>query len=405
MLEATGTPPKKPKNATGVVLLEDGSVFWGKGFGSKDTKVGEVVFNTSCTGYQEIISDPSYAQQIITFTFPHIGNVGVNPEDMESRIPASLGCILRMDITQPANWRARDHMEKWLLDNNLVGISGLDTRQITTQIRNNGAPRGVIKYSPDGKFDLDELFLMLQNWPGIKGMDLAESVTCDKPYKWSEGLWDLRTGFNTVNNIKSRPKPHVVAIDFGIKKNILRCLFNAGCEITVVPATFAANAIFDLNPDGIFLSNGPGDPAATAKYALPTIKEILKYDKPIFGICLGHQLLALALGATTYKLQFGHRGSNQPVEEIKNKTVEITSQNHGFAVDRGSLPDNVIETHRSLFDGIVEGIEVAGKPIFSVQYHPEASPGPQDSNHLFSKFINLMNPSFTTTDKDSNENA
>ncbi|MGB1876393.1 MAG: glutamine-hydrolyzing carbamoyl-phosphate synthase small subunit [Rhodospirillaceae bacterium] len=382
--------PPQPKGATGVLVLNDGSVFWGKGLGAEGAKTGEVVFNTSLTGYQEVLTDPSYAAQIITFTFPHIGNVGANPEDMESITPAARGCVLRMDITDPANWRATQHLNDWLLSNDFVGIAGVDTRRLTARIRDGGAPNGVIAHAADGSFDLDDLLAQAKAWPGLEGMDLAKEVTCLQTHSWTETQWTLGEGFGDLNTNKHGLEHHVVAIDFGAKKNILRCLANTGCKVTVVPATASAEDVLRHEPDGIFLSNGPGDPAATGTYAVETVQTLLKSGKPMFGICLGHQILALALGAKTYKLKLGHRGGNQPVQDLETGKVEITSQNHGFCVDRDSLPAGVIETHRSLFDGIVEGLRVKDKPVFSVQYHPEASPGPQDSYYLFERFTELM---------------
>lgn len=377
---------RAPAGATAVVVLADGTVFWGRGVGAAGEAVGEVCFNTSLTGYQEIITDPSYAGQIITFTFPHIGNVGTNPEDIETITPAARGCILRADITEPANWRATQHLDAWLKSMNLPGISGVDTRRLTRKIRDAGAPNGVICHAPDCTFDIPALIEKAKAWPGLEGMDLAIEVTCQQTYKWDETTWDIETGYGKLDN----PKYKVVAIDYGIKRNILRCLASAGCDVTVVPATASAEEILGHAPDGIFLSNGPGDPAATGEYAVPILKDLIESEKPIFGICLGHQLLSLALGCKTSKMHQGHRGGNQPVKDLATGKVEITSQNHGFAVDGKNLPAGVVESHVSLFDGSNEGVRVEGKPIFSVQYHPEASPGPTDSHYLFKRFTDLM---------------
>jgi carbamoyl-phosphate synthase small subunit len=374
-------------SASAVLILADGSLYWGRGAGSKGIAVGEVCFNTSITGYQEILTDPSYAGQIITFTFPHIGNVGTNFEDVENKKPAVRGCVLRADITEPSNWRAVQHLNGWLVHQNLVAISGVDTRKLTRHIRDGGAPIGIIAHATDGKFDIGALTSKANDWPGLEGMDLAKTVTCNQSYIW-DGQADWRLGRGYAN--KGDPKVHVVAVDFGAKLNILRCLAAAGCKVTIVPASASANDIMRYKPDGVFLSNGPGDPAATGAYALPMIKELLASSLPIFGICLGHQLLSLALGATTKKMHMGHRGANHPVKDLQTGQVEITSQNHGFVVERESLPDGVIETHRSLFDGTLEGICVKGKPIFSVQHHPEASPGPQDSHYLFKRFMDYI---------------
>lgn len=376
----------KPTNATAALVLADGSVFWGQGIGAPGKAVGEVCFNTSITGYQEILSDPSYAGQIITFTFPHIGNVGTNDEDIETKTPVARGLVLRQIPSPPSNWRAVHPLNEWLRSHEITGIAGVDTRQLTRRIRDLGAPKGVVCHVPDGMFDVGALQDEAKSWSGLAGMDLASEVTCRQSYGWEQNLWSLDHGYG----VQTDPKHHVVAVDFGAKRNILRCLAGAGCRVTVVPATASAAEILAYAPDGIFLSNGPGDPAATGIYAVPMIKNLLESGCPIFGICLGHQLLALALGAKTEKMHFGHRGANHPVKDLKTGKVEITSQNHGFVVRRGSLPNNVIETHVSLFDGSVEGIEVPGRLIFSVQYHPEASPGPQDSHYLFDRFTAMM---------------
>ena len=375
-----------PKNATAVIVLSDGTLFWGKGIGAETQSIGEICFNTSMTGYQEIMTDPSYAGQIITFTFPHIGNVGTNDEDTESVTPAARGLIIREDITSPSNWRAQKNFDAWLKSHNLVGISGIDTRALTQRIRDLGAPAGIIAHNQNGEFDLDALHNEAKSWSGLEGLDLAKEVSCTQSYTWNESSWSFETGYEKQEN----PVHKVVAVDFGAKQNILRCLAAAGCDVTVVPATATANDILSHNPDGVFLSNGPGDPAATGEYAVPMIKDLLDKNIPIFGICLGHQLLTLALGGKTRKMHLGHRGANQPVKDLKTEKVEITSQNHGFEVIADSLPDNVEQSHISLFDGSNEGIAVKGKPVFSVQYHPEASPGPQDSHYLFDRFVNNM---------------
>lgn len=370
-----------PEGTTAVLVLSDGSLFWGNGLGAQGSSVGEVCFNTSITGYQEILTDPSYAGQIITFTFPHIGNVGANSEDIETVQPSARGLVLRTNITNPANWRAKEHLDTWLKKNNLIGISGVDTRALTLCIRDLGAPNGVVAHAADGKFDLDKLFEQAANWPGLEGMDLAKQVSCSKSYPWEEGLWHQEA---------AQPRFHVVAIDYGAKQNILRCLVDAGCRVTVVPAMATAEEIFALNPDGVFLSNGPGDPAATGIYAVPVIKAIIERGLPLFGICLGHQLLALALGGKTAKMKLGHRGANQPVKDLQTGKIEITSQNHGFEVLEKSLPASVEVTHISLFDKSNEGLRHKEKPAFSVQYHPEASPGPHDSHYLFKRFIAMI---------------
>lgn len=374
---------KRPPNATAVIVLSDGTLFWGYGIGAENHSVGEICFNTSMSGYQEILTDPSYAGQIITFTFPHIGNVGTNDEDIETTNPAARGLIIREAITSPSNWRANKHFNDWLISNNLVGISGIDTRALTRRIRDMGAPKGVVAHNQKGEFDLDALLKIAQDWDGLKGADLAKEVSCTQSYSWKEAAWSLENGYAQQDN----PSYKVVAVDFGAKRNILRCLAAAGCDVTVVPASSTAEDILAHKPDGVFLSNGPGDPAATGEYAVPMIKDLLDKGIPIFGICLGHQLLALALGCETKKMHLGHRGANQPVQDVKTGKVEITSQNHGFEVIADTLPNGVEQSHISLFDGSNEGIAVTGKPVFSVQYHPEASPGPQDSHYLFNRFV------------------
>ena len=377
---------RQPPGATAALVLADGTVFWGRGIGAAGAAVGEVCFNTSMTGYQEILTDPSYAGQIITFTFPHIGNVGTNHEDIETTTPAARGLVLRADVTDPANFRSTRHLEAWLRSYNLVGITGVDTRALTRRIRDLGAPNGTICHAPDGKFDLKALHAKAQSWPGLEGMDLALEVTCRQTYAWDETNWCLGKGYGKL----ATPKFKVVAVDYGAKRNILRCLCNAGAAVQVVPATASVEDILRYDPDGVFLSNGPGDPAATGQYAVPVLKELLNREIPIFGICLGHQLLALALGARTEKLEKGHRGANHPVKDLATGKVEITSQNHGFVVDEKSLPNGVEPTHVSLFDGTNEGIRLKGKPVFSVQYHPEASPGPEDSHYLFDRFAKMI---------------
>jgi len=383
--EASTFSPRPP-GATAALILADGTVLWGRGIGAAGSAVGEVVFNTSMTGYQEVLTDPSYAGQVITFTFPHIGNVGANHEDVESKIPAARGAILRADITEPSNWRATRHLDAWMKANNIPGITGIDTRALTRRIREKGAPNGTIVHAPDGEFDLPALLAQAAQWPGLEGMDLAKDVSCTQTYSWDEALWSRGKGYAR----QEAPRHHVVAVDFGAKHNILRCLADAGCKVTVVPGNTSAEAILAHKPDGVFLSNGPGDPAATGEYAVPMIQGVLKSGLPLFGICLGHQMLALALGGKTHKMDTGHRGANHPVKDLTTGKVEITSQNHGFAVVEESLPAGVSVTHRSLFDGSVEGLTVEGKPVFSVQYHPEASPGPQDSHYLFQRFVDLI---------------
>lgn len=380
------TPPSDGAVHTGVLVLADGTVFRGRGIGAVGDSVGEVCFNTSMTGYQEILTDPSYAGQIITFTFPHIGNTGTNLEDIETVTPAARGLILRADITDPSNWRSTRHLDDWLKNFNLIGLTGIDTRRLTRRIRDLGAPNGVVAHAPDGQFDLDALVAKAKGWPGLEGMDLAKDVSCRQTYGWDEAAWSIAGGYAT----QDKPTFHVVAIDYGAKRNILRCLAASGCKVTVVPADATAQDVMRHKPDGIFLSNGPGDPAATGAYAVPTIKGLLDTGLPIFGICLGHQMLSLALGATTTKMPLGHRGANHPVKDLASGRVEITSQNHGFVVVPETLPADAEVTHVSLFDGSNEGIRLKGKPVFSVQYHPEASPGPQDSHYLFDRFVQFM---------------
>ncbi len=377
----------QPKKPTACLALADGTVFYGHGFGATGETVAELCFNTAMTGYQEIMTDPSYAGQIVTFTFPHIGNTGVTPEDDETADPVAAGMIVKWDPTKSSNWRATQELAPWLETRGRIGMGGIDTRRLTRAIRQQGAPHVAFAHNPDGEFDIDALVKKARDWAGLVGLDLAKEVTCAQSYKWNEQRWAWPEGYTPAENT-----PHkVVAIDYGAKRNILRCLASAGCDVTVLPATATADEVLAHNPDGVFLSNGPGDPAATGTYAVPMIKEILdQSDVPVFGICLGHQMLALALGAETVKMNHGHHGANHPVKDHDTGKVEITSMNHGFAVDSQSLPENVIETHVSLFDGSNCGLRLAERPVFSVQYHPEASPGPQDSYYLFERFADAM---------------
>ncbi len=379
-------PRPRPTDCNAALVLADGSVFWGRGVGAVGTAVGEVCFNTAMTGYQEILTDPSYAGQIIAFTFPHIGNVGVNREDIETANPAARGLVLRTPITRPANWRATQPLDSWLDAHGLIGISGIDTRRLTRHIRDFGPPNGVIAHDREWRRDIADLHVQACAWPGLEGMDLAKEVTCRQSYEWTETVWRRESGYGRQQN----PRHHVVAVDYGAKRNILRMLAAHGCKVTVVPATASAADILRHRPDGIFLSNGPGDPAATGIYAVPVLRELIRSGKPIFGICLGHQLMALALGGRTRKMDRGHRGANHPVKDFLTGKVEITSQNHGFIVDPESLPRGVEPTHLSLFDNTNEGLRIVGRPVFSVQHHPEASPGPQDSHYLFERFVQLM---------------
>jgi carbamoyl-phosphate synthase small subunit len=380
--------PWAEQKLTGALVLADGTVLHGHGVGATGAAVGELCFNTAMTGYQEILTDPSYAGQIITFTFPHIGNVGVNREDTEtSNLAASSGvrgCVLRAHITAPSNYRAGQGFDAWLKAKGVIGLTGIDTRALTTRIREQGMPNAVIAHEPSGQFNFDALRAQAREWPGIEGMDLAPDVTAGQSYSWDETVWAWDKGYGR----QEAPAFHVVAIDYGLKRNILRCLATTGCKVTVLPATATAEDVLARRPDGVFLSNGPGDPAAMSDYAVPAIRGIVKSGLPVFGICLGHQLLALALGARTKKMHQGHHGANHPVKDFTTGKVEITSMNHGFTVERESLPPGVEETHVSLFDNSNCGIRLKGKPVFSVQYHPEASPGPQDSHYLFRRFIN-----------------
>jgi len=378
----TSTPP----GATACIALADGTLVFGRGFGAEGVSVGELCFNTAMTGYQEIMTDPSYAGQIVTFTFPHVGNVGTNPEDDETTDPVARGMVVKWDVTDPSNWRAADHLSEWLARRGRVGVSGVDTRRLTRLIRDKGMPHVAIAHDPQGRFDTDALIAAARAFPGIDGTDLAIEVTCPQPYRWDEGRWAWGEGHQRVEGARHK----VVAVDYGAKRNILRCLASAGCDVMVLPATATAEDVLAHDPDGVFLSNGPGDPAATGTYAVPMIQGVIEAGKPVFGICLGHQMLALALGGRTMKMNHGHHGANHPVKDLETGKVEITSMNHGFAVDAASLPAGVVETHVSLFDGSNCGIRVEGRPVFSVQYHPEASPGPQDSYYLFERFVAAM---------------
>jgi carbamoyl-phosphate synthase small subunit len=388
MAEPTST--RAPSGATAVLVLSSGEVIWGRGFGAEGAAVGEVCFHTAMTGYQEIMTDPSFAGQIINFAFPHIGNVGANVEDMEAKNPYALGAIVRQDVTDPSNFRSTQHFDAWMKANGRIGISGVDTRALTRLIRERGAPNGVIAHSVGGQFDVAALLAQAKAWPGLEGMDLAKDVTTLQSYGWDEGLWSLKPLSPSGERLGEGVVKRVVAIDYGIKTNILRNLVDVGCEVQVVPATASFDDIMAHKPDGLFLSNGPGDPAATGVYAVPVIREWLATKKPLFGICLGHQMLALAVGAKTVKMHQGHRGANHPVKRLSDGAVEITSMNHGFAVDAETLPGNAKATHVSLFDGSNCGFELTDAPAFSVQYHPEASPGPMDSHYLFERFAGMM---------------
>jgi carbamoyl-phosphate synthase small subunit len=391
MADAASSHARQPQGATGVLVLADGALLWGRGFGALGSAVGEVCFNTAMTGYQEVMTDPSYAAQIITFTFPHIGNVGVNDEDVEAKVDGAIGCIVREHITAPSNFRARGEFGDWLKGRGKIGLAGIDTRALTRRIRMAGAPNAVIAHDPEGKFDIPALLQRAKDWPGLEGMDLARVVSRTQREDWEGGVWTLGKGYaRSPRGALGEQRPHVVAMDFGAKDNIFRSLVQAGARVTIVPAQTSLETILALEPAGVFLSNGPGDPAATGAYAVPVIQELLRRDIPVFGICLGHQMLGLAVGAKTTKMHQGHRGANHPVKRLADGVVEITSMNHGFAVDGATLPEGVEETHVSLFDGSNCGIAVKGKRAFSVQYHPEASPGPQDSFYLFERFVGML---------------
>ncbi|MFZ5962828.1 glutamine-hydrolyzing carbamoyl-phosphate synthase small subunit [Thalassococcus sp. BH17M4-6] len=380
-------PGQDSPKPTACLALADGTIFYGQGFGATGDTVAELCFNTAMSGYQEIMTDPSYAGQIVTFTFPHIGNVGVNPDDDETGDPVAEGMVVKWMPTQSSNWRAVQELGDWLAARGRIAIGGIDTRRLTRAIRQQGAPHVALSHDPDGNFDIDALVKKARAFPGLTGLDLARGVTCAQSYSWDEMRWAWPEGYTRQTAAKHK----VVAIDYGAKRNILRCLASAGCDVTVMPATATAEEVLARNPDGVFLSNGPGDPAATGAYAVPMIRDLLdRTSLPIFGICLGHQMLALALGARTIKMNHGHHGANHPVKEVETGKVEITSMNHGFAVDSQTLPTGVLETHVSLFDGSNCGIRMADRPVFSVQHHPEASPGPQDSFYLFERFANTM---------------
>ncbi len=386
-MPSVSKPPFSPDTPTACLMLADGTTFYGTGFGAEGQAVAELCFNTAMTGYQEIMTDPSYAGQIVTFTFPHIGNTGTTPEDDEAQNPVALGMVVKWNPTEPSNWRSTQKLTGWLEKTGRIGIGGVDTRRLTRAIRQQGAPHVAIAHNPRGEFDLPDLLAKARGFSGLEGLDLAREVSCTQSYRWDEMRWAWPEGFSKRTGKGQR----VVALDYGAKRNILRSLASAGCDVTVMPATSTADEVLAQKPDGIFLSNGPGDPAATGVYAVPMIRELLaRTDLPIFGICLGHQMLALALGGKTQKMNHGHHGANHPVKEIATGKVEITSMNHGFAVDTESLPDNVTETHISLFDGSNCGIKLNDRPVFSVQQHPEASPGPQDSLYLFDRFVAMM---------------
>ncbi len=376
--------------ATAVLVLADGTVLEGEGFGATGEAIGEVCFNTAMTGYQEILTDPSYNGQIVTFTFPHIGNVGANEEDVESIVASSdanaVGLVVLAPVTGPSNYRSKLHFDDWLKRRGIIGISGIDTRALTALMRDKGVPNAMIAHNPEGKFNLPDLKRRAEGWSGLVGLDLVPKVAATQRFDWDETIWTSDAGYGRQGS----PRYKVVAIDYGIKRNILRLLVHAGCAVTVVPSTASADDILSMKPDGVFLANGPGDPAATGEYAVPVIKELLERRVPTFGICLGHQLLAIAVGARTEKMKQGHHGANHPVMDAITNKVEIVSMNHGFAVDRGTLPENARETHKSLFDGSNCGLELTDRPAFSVQHHPEASPGPKDSHYLFKRFTDLM---------------
>ncbi len=388
MADARSAHAQQPKGASGVIVFSDGRVIWGEGFGASGEAVGELCFNTAMTGYQEVMTDPSYAQQVVAFTFPHIGNVGANDEDVEDGVAHALGAIVRERVTGASNYRSQTTFDAWMKETGRIGISGVDTRALTRLVRRDGPPAIAIAHSPEGQFDLDALQRMAAEWPGLEGMDLAKDVSRAQVEAWSGGQWAWNRGYEVEG--ANADTPHVVAIDYGAKRNIFRNLVRAGARVTVVPAAAGFDEIMALKPDGFFLSNGPGDPAATSTYALPVIRQLLDTGKPLFGICLGHQLLALTVGGMTSKMFQGHRGANHPVKRLSDGAVEITSMNHGFAVERKGLPANVRETHVSLFDDSNCGLELTDKPAFSVQYHPEASPGPMDSFYLFEKFVGMM---------------
>ncbi len=386
-MSAAAAPQKTTGKPTACIVLADGTIFYGHGFGATGVIQAELCFNTAMTGYQEIMTDPSYAGQAITFTFPHIGNTGVNTEDDETGDPVARAMVVKWDPTEPSNWRSEGTLSDWLSKRGRIGVGGVDTRRLTRAITHQGAPHVAIAHDPEGNFDVEALLAHAREFTGLEGLDLAKEVTCAQSYKWNEQRWAWPDGFSE----RTEPGKKVVAIDYGAKRNILRCLASAGCDVTVLPATATAEEVLAHKPQGVFLSNGPGDPAATGEYAVPMIKEILETtDLPMFGICLGHQMLALALGGKTMKMSHGHHGANHPVKEHETGKVEITSMNHGFAVDAQSLPDGVEETHVSLFDGSNCGIRMTDRPVFSVQQHPEASPGPQDSFYLFERFAASM---------------
>jgi carbamoyl-phosphate synthase small subunit len=382
------TRARPPEGATGVIVFADGRTVWGQGFGAEGEAVGELCFNTAMSGYQEVMTDPSYARQVIAFTFPHIGNVGANDEDVEAGEAHALGCLVREPVTEPSSYRASQAFGEWMRTSGRIGIAGVDTRALTKLVRGEGPPTIAIAHREDGRFDVDALQRMAAEWPGLEGMDLAKDVSRLQVERWTHGKWAWGQGYDLGGD--DARKPHVVAVDYGSKRNIFRNLVEAGARVTVVPASATFEEIMAHEPDGFFLSNGPGDPAATGDYAVPVIRKMLETGKPLFGICLGHQMLALAVGGMTSKMFQGHRGANHPVKRLADGRVEITSMNHGFAVEREGMPDNVRETHVSLFDGSNCGLELTDRPAFSVQYHPEASPGPQDSFYLFEKFVGMM---------------